>query len=73
MNGFAYMLHPAWLSWILPILCVITLIFLAKYMDARRKNNNQKKKTFGVYLLISMLLLIGWCIRLFFWFCELHS
>ncbi|WP_458406877.1 hypothetical protein [Anaerotignum sp.] len=73
MEGIAYMLHPQWLSWILPILAVITLVFLAQVIDAHRKKDNQKKKLFGILLLISILLLAGWCIRLLLWLQELQQ
>lgn len=73
MEGVKYMLHPQWLSWILPALASITLIFLAQFIDACRKKDAQKKKFFGILLLISVFLTAGWCLRLFLWLQELQQ
>lgn len=71
IEGLAYMLHPAWLGWIFPILAILTALFALLLFDAVRKKDKRKQKTFGTLLLISALLLVGWCIRLYLWFSEL--
>ena len=73
MEGIAYMLHPAWLGWIFPILAILTVLFALLFFDAFRKKDKRKQKTFGILLLISALLLIGWCIRLLLWLQELQQ
>lgn len=73
MNGLAYMLHPAWLGWIFPILAILTALLALLFFDAFRKKDRRKQKSFGIFLLISVILLIGWCIRLFLWFYELQQ
>ena len=73
MNGLAYMLHPAWLGWIFPILAILTALFGLLFFDAFRKKDKRKQKFFGIFLLIFTLLLIGWCIRLYLWLYELQQ
>ena len=73
MEGLAYMFHPAWLGWIFPILVILTALFALLFFDAFRKKNKRKQKTFGILLLISAVLLIGWCIRILLWLQELQQ
>ena len=73
MEGLAYMFHPAWLGWIFPILAILTALFALLFFDAFRKKNKRKQKTFGILLLISAVLLIGWCIRILLWLQELQQ
>ena len=73
MEGLAYMFHPAWLGWIFPILAILTALFTLLFFDAFRKKNKRKQKTFGILLLISAVLLISWCIRIFLWLQELQQ
>lgn len=71
MEGLAYMMHPAWLGWIFPILAILTALFTLLFFDAFRKKDKRKQNIFGILLLISAVLLIGWCIRLYLWISEL--
>ena len=71
MEGLAYMLHPAWLGYIFPILAILTVLFSLLLFDAFRKKDKRKQKVFAILLLISAVFLIGWCIRLYLWFSEL--
>ena len=73
MEGLAYMFHPAWLGWIFPILAILTALFALLFFDAFRKKNKRKQTTFGIFLLISAVLLISWCIRIFLWLQELQQ
>ena len=73
MEGLAYMFHPAWLGWIFPILAILTALFALLFFDAFRKKDKKKIKFFGILLLISAVLLIGWCIRIFLWLQELQQ
>ena len=73
MEGFAYMLHPAWLGWVFPILAILTALFALLFLDAFRKKNKRKQKVFGILLVIFTVFLIGWCIRLYLWFSELSQ
>lgn len=72
MSGLAYMLHPAWLGYIFPTLAILTVLFALLLFDAYRKKDKRKMKLFGGLLLLSALLLIGWCIRLLLWLQELQ-
>ncbi|MBR5269754.1 MAG: hypothetical protein IKU21_04540 [Anaerotignum sp.] len=71
MEGFAYMLHPAWLGYIFPALAILTVLFALLFFDAFRKKDKRKQNVFGSLLVIFAVLLIGWCIRLYLWFSEL--
>ena len=73
MEGLAYMFHPARLGWIFPIFAILTALFALLFFDAFRKKNKRKQKTFGIFLLISAVLLISWCIRIFLWLQELQQ
>lgn len=73
MEGLAYMLHPEWLGWIFPILAILTALFALLLFDAYRKKDKRKMKLFGGLLLLSTLLLMGWCIRLLLWLQELQE
>lgn len=64
----AYMLHPAWLGYILPALSILTALFVLLFFDAFHKKDRRKQKVFGCLLMIFAVLLIGWCIRLYLWF-----
>jgi len=73
MEGLAYMWHPAWLGYIFPALAILTALFALLLFDAFRKKDSKKMKIFGILLPISVLCLIGWCIRLYLWFAELKQ